>query len=78
MKEITIRELRNHGGRVVDRVALGESMTVTRNGKPVALLSPLEAPPLSTKDLFIRWASLPGMDPDSLRHDIDAIIDESL
>jgi prevent-host-death family protein len=40
MAEITIRELRNHGGEVVDRVAQGEQITVTRAGKPVAELRP--------------------------------------
>lgn len=35
---VTIGELRNHGGDVVDRVATGETLTVTRSGKPVAEL----------------------------------------
>src|ERR1039457_110292 len=30
MAEVTIRELRNHGGDVVDRVARGEPVTITR------------------------------------------------
>jgi prevent-host-death family protein len=78
MAEITIRELRNHGGRVVDRVALGEHLTVTRDGKPVARLLPLEPPPLSSLALANRWAALPPMDPDSLRRDVDAILDQTL
>jgi prevent-host-death family protein len=76
--EITIRELRNHGGKVVDRVALGERLTVTRDGKPVALLLPLETPPLSSLALADRWASLPPMDPESLRRDVDSILDQTL
>ena len=32
MEEVTIRDLRNHGGEVVDRVAAGERLTVTRAG----------------------------------------------
>ena len=44
--EISIRELRNHGGEVVDRVALGEHITVTRDGRPVAQLTPLLREPL--------------------------------
>ncbi|MGA2970450.1 MAG: type II toxin-antitoxin system prevent-host-death family antitoxin [Acidimicrobiales bacterium] len=78
MTEITIRELRNHGGKVVDRVALGEHLTVTRDGKPVALLLPLEPPPLSSLALADRWASLPPMDPESLRRDVDSILDQTL
>jgi tRNA(fMet)-specific endonuclease VapC len=47
MAEITIRELRNHGGEVVDRVAQGEQIIVTRAGKPVAELRPLGRRPLT-------------------------------
>jgi len=78
MPEISIRDLRNHGGDVVDRVTHGERLTVTRDGKPVALLLPLERQPLPTEVLVRRWSSLPAMDPDSLRRDIDSAVDQSL
>jgi prevent-host-death family protein len=78
MTEITIRELRNHGGRVVDRVAAGEQLLVTRDGKPVARLLPVEHTPFSSLVLSQRWATLPAMDPDLLRSDVDAVIDQSL
>ena len=78
MKEISIRELRNHGGDMVDRVAHGERMTVTRDGRPVALLVPLGREPLAVDVLIERWSQLPAMDPKSLRQDIDAVIDPSL
>jgi prevent-host-death family protein len=41
VSEVTIRELRNHGGRVLRRVARGEALTVTRDGDAVAELRPL-------------------------------------
>ena len=41
MAEVTVRELRNEGGRVIDRVLAGESLLVTRAGEPVAELRPL-------------------------------------
>jgi prevent-host-death family protein len=78
MAEITIRELRNHGGDVVDRVAAGERLIVTRNGKPVAELRPLDRTPLSADELVRRWRRLPRVDPEGLRRDIDALIDPSL
>ncbi len=78
MAEISIRELRNHGGEVIDRVALGEEMTVTRDGKPVAQLRPLDKPPLSVTVLLRRWAKLPAMDPDALRRDLDTAVDPGL
>lgn len=35
-----MRELRNHGGEVLDRVARGEVLVVTRDGAEVAELRP--------------------------------------
>jgi prevent-host-death family protein len=76
--EVSIRELRNHGGEVVDRVAQGEKMTVTRDGEPVALLQPLSRPPYSLGALLERWSNLPPMDPAALRRDVDSVIDQRL
>ena len=78
MAEVTIRELRNHGGEVIDRVTAGETLTVTRNGKPVAELRPLPRPPLSTDELIRRWQRLPHVSPEKLRRDIDDLIDPTL
>ena len=38
---VTVRDLRNRGGEVLDRVERGESVIVTRDGRPVAKLRPL-------------------------------------
>jgi len=78
MAEVTIRDLRNHGGEVVDRVAGGERLTVTRAGKPVALLLPLRRTSLTAAALLARWRRLPPVDPAALRRDIDAVIDPVL
>lgn len=78
MAEVTIRELRNHGGEVVDRVAGGEPVTVTRSGRPVAELRALRRPPLRADVLLSRWRGLPPVDPVQWRIDLDAIIDQSL
>jgi len=75
MAEVTIRELRNRGGAVVDRVAAGERMTVTRDGRPVAELRPYPSTPLSAAVLLRRWRRLPVVDGRLLRSDIDAVID---
>jgi prevent-host-death family protein len=76
--EVSIRELRNHGGEVIDRVEAGEQITITRNGRPVAELRPLPRPPLTAAALIERFKGLPPVDPDELRADIDAVIDQSL
>ncbi len=78
MADVTIRELRNKGGEVIDRVIAGEVLTVTRDGNPVARLLPLSRRPLSAEALLERWRNVPPVDPDALRRDIDEIIDQSL
>ena len=78
MSEVTIRDLRNHGGEVVDRVTAGEHVTITRGGRAVARLEPLPRPTLSAEALLERWSRLPRVDPARLRTDIDAVLDPTL
>lgn len=78
MGDVTIRELRNHGGEVVERVLAGERLTVTKAGKAVAELCPLPRPGLDAAALLQRWRNLPHISPDALRQDIDAHIDSTL
>lgn len=78
MGEVSIRDLRNHGGEVIDRVEHGERLTVTRDGRRVAELRPLERRPLGAEVLVERWARLPRVDPDALRRDLDQAIDSRL
>jgi prevent-host-death family protein len=78
MAEVSIRELRNHGGEVIDRVQAGERVTITRDGRPVAELRPLPPQPVDVRTFLARWRRLPPMDPERLRADIDSIIDQSL
>lgn len=77
MADVSIRDLRNHGGAVVDRVAAGERVTITRSGKPVAELRPILAG-LTTEELLRRWARLPRVDYARFRRDIDAVLDTHL
>jgi prevent-host-death family protein len=78
MDTVTIRELRNHGGDVVDRVEAGERVTVTRDGRPVAELRPLRSRGIAARTLLERWRRLPAVEADALRRDIDAALDQSL
>jgi prevent-host-death family protein len=77
MTRVTIRELRNQGGEIVDRAARGERITITRSGKPVAELQPLR-PALSAEALVSRRRRLPSVDPVALRADLDRLLDSSL
>jgi antitoxin (DNA-binding transcriptional repressor) of toxin-antitoxin stability system len=76
--EVSIRDLRNHGGDVVDRVARGEPITITRSGKAVAELRALPTPALSAQTLLSRWRALPAVDPSAFRRDVDRLLDSSL
>lgn len=41
MSEVAVRELNQQTGRVLRRVAEGESLIVTDHGRPVAMLTPV-------------------------------------
>jgi prevent-host-death family protein len=75
MAKVSIRDLRNHGGDVVDRAARGEAITITRDGRPVAELSAIAAEPLRAEVLLERWHRLPAIDTGRLRADIDEALD---
>lgn len=75
---MTVRELRNHGGDVLTRVAHGESLIVTRDGAEVAELRPLRRVTVSSADLIARRATLPILDVKQFEADIDSILDPTL
>jgi prevent-host-death family protein len=78
MERVTIRDLRNHGGDVVDRVTAGETVMITRAGTPVAELRPLRRDALDAARLLGRWRNLAPVDPQRFRADVDAAVDQSL
>jgi len=78
MTDVAIRDLRNHGGEILDRVAGGEAMTVTRDGHPIAELRPLPRRPLQAALLLERRRALPVVDPAKLRADVDDLLDPAL
>jgi prevent-host-death family protein len=78
VSEISIRDLRNHGGELIDRVEAGERLTVTRDGRPVAELRPLPARALRASTLLKRWSRVPSIDRHRLRADLDRLVDSSV
>ena len=76
--EVSIRELRNHGGDVLHRVERGETVVVTRDGVPVGELRPLPRPRLSATSLLARWHGVPVLDRAAFRADVDAVLDPTL
>ncbi len=75
---VSIRDLRNHGGDVVDRAVRGEPITITRSGKAVAELRAVSPQPLAAETLLSRRRRLPYVDPVALRADIDRLLDPGL
>ncbi|WP_246046196.1 type II toxin-antitoxin system Phd/YefM family antitoxin [Rarobacter faecitabidus] len=75
---MSVRDLRNHGGDILNQVARGESVTVTRDGAEIARLEPLPRRSASPAELIARRRHLPKVDPSALRRDIDSILDASL
>ncbi|MDQ6725207.1 MAG: type II toxin-antitoxin system prevent-host-death family antitoxin [Actinomycetota bacterium] len=45
MHEVASRELRNNTRTLLDRVGRGESLTITVDGRPVAVLQPVDRRP---------------------------------
>jgi antitoxin (DNA-binding transcriptional repressor) of toxin-antitoxin stability system len=78
MAEVSIRDLRNHGGDVVDRAARGEQITITRAGRAVAELRAVSPPALTAQVLIDRRQRLPSVNPAAFRADVDRILDSGL
>lgn len=55
MGEVASRELRNNTRGLLDRVEAGEAITITIDGRPVAVLQPIGRRPVwVARDEFIR------------------------
>ena len=78
MTAVTVRDLRNNGAEVLDRVVRGESFVVTRDGAPVAELAPIRRRSAPPAELIARRRALPPVNPAALRRDIDTVLDSSL
>lgn len=78
MTIVTVRDLRNHGGEVLDRVARGEHVVVTRDGRPVAELRQVVGEGVAANVLIGRWRHAPHVDAAAFRRDIDDLLDASL
>jgi prevent-host-death family protein len=55
MSEVASRDLRNRTRQLLDRVAAGERLTITVDGRPVAVLGPVASRPRwMSRDEFVR------------------------
>jgi len=70
MTMVASRELRNRTRSLLERVENGETVTITVNGRPVALLSPLpERPGRIRREAFLKMLEDSQADP-GLRDDL--------
>ena len=66
------------GGKVLQRVARGVRLIVTMDGRPVAELRPVARRSKSADVLIERRRNIPSIDIDSLRADLENILDSRL
>jgi prevent-host-death family protein len=72
-REITQRELRNESGEIMRKVDEGETFLVTRNGVPVAELTPLRRHRFVPAEMVVAlFAAAPAIDYRRFREDLDA------
>ena len=77
MSEVASRELRNQTRALLDRVAEGERITVTVNGRPVAELAPItERPQWMARGRFVRDVLAHQADA-ALAVDLASLVDET-
>jgi prevent-host-death family protein len=76
-REITQRELRNDSGTVMRALDDGDSFIVTRNGVPVAALTPIKEQTFSKKAAVLEaFRNAPRVDYASFRADVDRYVDQ--
>lgn len=75
---VSIRDLRNHGGDVIERVEQGEAIVITRSGAPVAELRPLRPHGTDSAVLLARWRNVPMVHPQQLFDDLDRVLNPSV
>ena len=76
-RQITHRQLRSEGGRIMRKVDEGKSFIVTRNGVPVAELSPLRQRLFVCSDAVLgAFAGSPRIRRARFRKEVDAAIDQ--
>ena len=78
-RTITQRELRNDSGAILREVQAGQTITVTRNGVPVAELRAVPQRRFVLRAVIAEAARrAPRVDYDRLRAELDAVVDQSV
>ena len=76
---ITQRELRNDSGEIMRRLDEGETFIVTRNGVPVAELTPLRRHRfVSATSVVALFRNAPALDAERFRDDLDDVASQEI
>jgi prevent-host-death family protein len=70
MTTVGVHEAKTHLSRLLQRVAAGEEVVITRSGEPVARLVPVEPPPARRLGVLEGWFIVPDDFDDPLPDDI--------
>ena len=68
MDFVTVRELRAESARVWDKIAAGEEIVLTRNGKPFAIIAPTQPSEVESNLRALRAASFGAALGEMQRH----------
>jgi prevent-host-death family protein len=64
MRTIPQRELRNHSGEILRQAEAGEQFTITVEGRPVAMLGPVQRRQWVPREEFLKILRAQPPDPD--------------
>jgi prevent-host-death family protein len=76
MDFVTVRELRAESGKVWDKIAAGEEIVITRNGKPFAIMAPTQPSEVEDKLRALRAAGFGAALRELQRHAVKAGLDK--
>ena len=78
-RELTQRELRNESGEAMRQLDQGEGFVVTRNGVPVAELTPLRRHRfVAAQAAVAMFRGAPGLDYEQFRADLDQVASQDV
>jgi prevent-host-death family protein len=77
-RQITQRELRNEGRKIMRALDRGERFVVTRNGVPVGVLQPLRHQFVRAEVVVAAFKGAGAIAPKRFRRDVDRHLDQNV
>jgi antitoxin (DNA-binding transcriptional repressor) of toxin-antitoxin stability system len=77
--DVSVRQFVADSGAITRGLRQGQAYTLTLNGEPLARMIPIRRRQAVPKDEVLAiFATAPAIDPDDLRSDLDAAVDQDL